>query len=159
MSETIEDVVKSLRDRAEGRRKSGKLLQIDDKMFDLLADRLEAAHKREREATCEKSSQVGNAAKIREALIKILGIADHLQTRYVLTNLMTKEIMALKQIANTALAEPPRNCDLFGGDPKKLHELWWEWSGDLKNCNADGTVKFTFGEWLLKPAEVKGGEK
>jgi chorismate mutase len=79
MSETIEDVVKSLRDRAEGRRKSGKLLQIDDKMFDLLADRIEAAHKREvavskMEATtptCKDSLQVGDAAKYKEALSQI----------------------------------------------------------------------------------------
>lgn len=63
---------------------------------------------------------------------------------------------ALEKI-DDVLAVPIRNCDLFGGDPKKLHELWWEWSGDLKNCNADGTVKFTFGEWLLKPADAKGG--
>jgi hypothetical protein len=61
--------------------------------------------------------------------------------------------------AKSTLAKPPRNCDLFGGDPKKLHELWWEWSGDLKNCNADGTVKFTFGEWLLKLANAKGETK
>lgn len=71
---------------------------------------------------------------------------------------LRKKIKKLEQgnIAK-ACAIPPRNCDLFGGDPNKLHKLWWEWSGDLKNCNADGTVKFTFGEWLLMSAEAKGG--
>jgi hypothetical protein len=76
--ETIEDVVKRLRDRAEARRRSGKLLQIDDKMFDLLADRIEAAVKAleadrgnwrrqaldedaRANATRDKSSQVENA--------------------------------------------------------------------------------------------------
>ena len=48
MSETIDDVVKRLRDRAERRRKSGKLLQIDDKMFDLIADDIENAIEVER---------------------------------------------------------------------------------------------------------------
>ena len=73
---------------------------------------------------------------------------------------LRKKIKKLEQ-GNIAKARaiPLRNCDLFGGDPKKLHELWWEWSGNLKNCNADGTVKFTFGEWLLMPADAKGGEK
>jgi hypothetical protein len=75
-------------------------------------NRLEAAVVRENR-TSQESRQVGNAAKMREALIKILGIADHLQTRYVLTNLMTKEILELKQIANAALSAPPRNCDRF----------------------------------------------
>ena len=98
MSETIDDVVKRLRDRAERRRKSGKLLQIDDKMFDLIADDIEKAIEVERkewrkmlkeakdaigileercdaveqcqteEATCKESLQVGNEAKTREAL-------------------------------------------------------------------------------------------
>lgn len=153
MSETIEDVVKSLRDRAEGRRKSGKLLQIDDKMFDLLADRLEAAHKREREATCKDSLQVENAAAMLKALMEIQLICWKAggAIRYSVA------CGIIKAKSRAAIFAPPRNCDLFGGDPKKLHELWWEWSGNLKNCNADGTVKFTFGEWLLKLADAKGG--
>lgn len=160
MSETIEDVVKSLRDRAEGRRKSGKLLQIDDKMFDLLADRIEAAHKREvavakmetTTPTCEKSSQVGNAAANHKALMEIQLIC------WKAGGAMGYAVACgiIKAKSRAALAAPPRNCDLFGGDPNKLHELWFEWSGDPKNCNADGTVKFTFGEWLLMPANAKG---
>lgn len=43
MSEKIKGVVKRLRDRAEARRRSGKLLQIDDRMFDLIADEIEEA--------------------------------------------------------------------------------------------------------------------
>ena len=141
MSMAIEDVVKNLRYRAEGRRKSGKLLQIDDKMFDLIADDIETAIKREREA-------VGNAAAMHAALdeIRVAAMSDY-----------EPDADYLIEKCNAALSAPPRNCDLFGGDPKKLHELWWEWSGDLKNCNADGTVKFTFGEWLLKLANAKGG--
>ena len=45
MSDKIKDVVKRLRDRAEARRRSGKLLQIDDRMFDLIADEIEEAAK------------------------------------------------------------------------------------------------------------------
>lgn len=119
MSETIEDVVKSLRDRAEGRRKSGKLLQIDDKMFDLLADRIETAVKHQfRDATktipheevvvakmetttptCKDSLQVGNAAKYKEALSQIAYIVrmfddiDNVRRRVktVLENLKAQE--------------------------------------------------------------------
>ena len=73
---------------------------------------------------------------------------------------LSKKIKKLEQ-GNIAKARaiPLRNCDLFGGDPGILHKLWWEWSSDPKNCNTDGTVKFTFGEWLLMPADAKGGEK
>ena len=98
----------------------------------------------------KESLQVGNAAKMRAALdeIRVDAMSDY-----------EPDADYLIEKCNAALAKPPRNCDLFGGDPKKLHELWWDWSGDLKNCNADGTVKFTFGEWLLMPADAKGGEK
>lgn len=55
----------------------------------------------------------GNAAAMRVALAKILGIADHLQTRYALPKLVAEEILELIQIAESALAAPPRNCDKF----------------------------------------------
>ena len=44
-----------------------------------------------REATREKASQVGNAEKMREALLRILGIADHLQTRFAIPRLASEE--------------------------------------------------------------------
>ena len=65
------------------------------------------------EETREKSSQVGNAAKMREALERILGTADHLQTRFAIPKLASEEISELKQIAESALSAPPRNCDVL----------------------------------------------
>ena len=47
--ERVDDVVAELRRRAELRRKSRKLLTIDDTAIDLLADRIEAANKRLKE--------------------------------------------------------------------------------------------------------------
>ena len=41
--ETIEDVILNLRNRAAARRKSGKLLLVDDAMFDKIADSIEEA--------------------------------------------------------------------------------------------------------------------
>jgi hypothetical protein len=100
-------------------------------------------------------NKVGNAAAMRAALQAALPIMRDCP----FTHYNTTEVDKVVEEMEAALSSPPRNCDLFGGDPKKLHELWWEWSGDLKNCNADGTVKLTYGEWLLKPANAKGGEK
>ena len=56
-------------------------------------------------------------------------------------------------VVESALEKKPRNCDRFGGDKDRLHDEWWDWSGNLKNCNPDGTVKMTFGEWLLAEVE------
>ena len=58
-------------------------------------------------------NHLGNAAKTRDALLRILGIADHLQTRFTIPKLVSEEISELKQIAELALSSPPRNCDLF----------------------------------------------
>ena len=113
--ETIADIVREMR----------TLGRLDEKSTDKIprtlqalglrtyADRIEAAEKRERDETHEKSSQVGNSAKMREALSRILGIADHLQTRFTIPKLVSEEISELKQIAESALSSPPRNCDLF----------------------------------------------
>lgn len=54
-----------------------------------------------------------------------------------------------------ALSAPPRNCDLFGGNYKMLHTAWWDWTCSPSGTNPDGTVKLTFGEWLLKSGEVR----
>ena len=172
MSETIKDVVKSLREWAEARRESSKLLRVDDKMFDLLADRIETTYKREREAgaeaaqiigyigemvgreaACEQTvtncNQLGNAAAMREALLRILGTADHLQTRFSIPKLASEEILELKQIAESALSAPPRNCDRYShnGALVAIHN---------DRCYVQNPVeerKFTV-DWLY--AEAKG---
>ena len=109
------------------------------------ADRIEAAANRECEATSEKSSQVGNAAKMREALSRILGIADHLQTRFAIPKLASEEILELKQIAESALAAPPRNCDVLSKD-EVLKVL------DDRSFSKEDTI-----EWLYE--EAKGEAK
>lgn len=55
-----------------------------------------------------------------------------------------------------ALAEPPRNCDLYGGDYKMLHTKWSEWTASPSGRNPNNTMKMTFSEWLLAPANEKG---
>ena len=68
--ETIEDIVAEIRAQNQGLPEDDYALS--PLVCDLLriADRIEAAAKRERDATREKQSQVGNAAKMREALEK-----------------------------------------------------------------------------------------
>lgn len=72
--------------------------------------------KDEREASVKQSvtdcNHLGNAAKMREALSMILGIADHLQTRFAIPKFASEEILELKQIAESALSAPPRNVDV-----------------------------------------------
>ena len=110
--ETIADIVADIRAQNQGLPEDDYALS--PLVCDLLslADRIEAAAKREREATREKSSRVGNSAKMRDALSRILGIADHLQTRFDIPRLASEEILELKQIAESALSAQARNCDV-----------------------------------------------
>ena len=101
-------------------------------------------------------SVIENAAKQREALESI---ADNLERRLFAKYPSSATDEWMWQKAKSALAAPSRNCDRFGGDPKKLHDEWWEWSGRTENCNADGTVKLTYGEWLLATTTKKDGVK
>ena len=99
---------------------------IEDGYFTKLLDRLGAAHKREIEtsrATSEKSSAVGNAAKMREAL-KYLRDASRefchriLNSKYnqIYDKYKCKEVVKIGDAivnANIALAASPRNCDVY----------------------------------------------
>lgn len=70
---------------------------------------LQAADMMERESTSEKSSAVGNEAKMREALEQIhelLGIGGKPDTA------MCIRYEAAYKIAEEALSAPPRNCDV-----------------------------------------------
>ena len=70
--ETIADIVTDIRAQNQGLPEDSYALS--PLVCDLLsfADRIEAAAKREREATREKSSQVGNAQEMRNALVAMV---------------------------------------------------------------------------------------
>ena len=127
--DTIADILAYMRKCADGTEKHG-LYDLRDYGTDYLralADNIEAAMKREREsgadaaqicgeigemigreATSEKYSQVGNAAKMREALANI-----------VLTTIKAGKSIScdvacgiISSTAKAALSAPPRNCDV-----------------------------------------------
>ena len=109
----------------------------------------------------------GNMAAMHEALVALNRI-DTRGLKRLLCELVESDIFDGGQInktisavdkAKAALNKPLRNCDLYGGDFKMLHEAWFDWTGSPSGQNPDGTVKMAFGEWLLAPAIKKGGAK
>ena len=106
--ETIEDIVDDIRAQNQGLPEDSYALS--PLVCDLLSisDRIEAALKRKREATSDKSSAVGNAAAMREALMEA-SIALSSATHHDLTEDDAKDCLA---VIETALSEPPRNCDV-----------------------------------------------
>ena len=122
------------------------------------ADRIEVvvAKMETTTSTCKDSLQVGDIAAMRGALENARSliyegieteVKDDIRHPFHLE-------LAIGKI-NEALSLPPRNCDLFGGDPKMLYTAWFDWTASSRGMNDDGTVKLTYGEWLL--VRAKGG--
>ena len=140
--ETIADIVTEMRKRAEevyvgqdGYPESWKD-QMDYGEIYELADRIEVAHKRELEATIEKSSINGNNASIREVLEKFNAVdlswlefpldgdsstiynsnKKEITIPYWRVAELLNEVKAAQDMANSALSAPPRNCDVGTAD-------------------------------------------
>lgn len=143
-NETVADIIAEMRG-------------IRVREFQDYADRLDAAHKREVDALNEqiadlrqqrdlwskraaelvekcnehyaKLKQVGNAAKLREAAVKIIGYLEPIRKWTMPTQENGTELTALfaavdtvYQMAKAALAAPPRNCDV--GVPEERIQRW-----------------------------------
>ena len=105
--ETVSDIMSEMREYADSMEKHliYDLSECSTDYLRVLADRIEAAAKRERETTREKSSAVGNAAEMREALVMVKRLFD--------CRLMWQsDIRKAHEAVNSALAESPRNCDV-----------------------------------------------
>lgn len=129
------------------------------------ADCLEAALKREKSAIeadalavggivgasraiAEKSSEVGDAAKLREALEHL----DKLAREFAVGNYYVSDFpKMLRDVIQAALAAPPRNCDRPEcATTKAAQDVWRREDGG----------KTAYYEWLLAPAtKEEGGSK
>ena len=165
--ETIADIVGDIRAQNQGLPEDSYALS--PLVCDLLslADRIEAAAKRECEATSEKSSAVGNAAAMLEALYAIT-LIDTRMLKRLLCELVEADILDGGQIRNTihavekarqAIAAPPRNCDVGTAEeqiarfnkfcfPIKCSECQLHTDEDLHDC---------IFRWAQMPYE-EGGE-
>ena len=159
--ETIADIVAAMRN--EGHAGDESCLEWVGAKIRGYADRIEAAAKREREAgaeaaqicgeigemigmeaTREKSSRVGNSAKMREALSDACyAMFNFLKTQNGGYGEMAKAL----DKAKAALAVPPRNCDRPEcATTKSAQDVWRKEDGG----------KTAYYEWLLQ--QYKEGE-
>ena len=111
------------------------------------ADLIEEAMKREREATRDKSSQVGNAAAMREALYKFNAVdlswlefpldgdsstiynsnKKEITIPYWRVAELLNVVKEAQDMAKAALAKPPRNCDV--GTSEEQAERFYAFCG------------------------------
>lgn len=136
MNETIKHIVAEMRRDCPARHMDGTMYREEDWVYTKgtakkLADRIEAAWKRESEATTEKSSRVGNAAAMREAL----------ETISKCDTSKEEDCYTLYRVCEAALSAKPRNCDALSKDEvlKMLED---------RSFSKEDTI-----EWLYDKAE------
>lgn len=155
--ETIDDIVKEIRGNAEH---NHALVEVS-KYLTEIADRIEAAHRREREATRDKSSQVGNTAAMREALEKtqsVIATCMEILNKIPdgcdydrLVDEVADELCDLRDShVKAALSSPPRNCDVLSDTQEALAAIH-EDRGYVNNPIDERRLTV---EWLF--AEAKG---
>lgn len=151
--ETIADIIAWLRRPIKG--ENGYLTAWRDE----IADRLEAALKRELSKNVSKSGadfgQLGDAAKLREALVYVKQWSEDCISEEGAD--LVNDMIA---VVEAALSAPPRNCDLYRTKEEAQEVFLGEacdhpcgncWVEDINNeCGVD---------WLLGPAKEKEGGK
>ena len=136
--------VRELKHREDVRSLQATIRKLTDAIAELDGE-LERV-KREREEA--RAAATGDMAKLRDALRKCVYELEPFCDGGCRRDEVLEE-------ARKALAAQQRNCDMFGGNPKMLRSAWWDWTGSPSGQNSDGTVKLSFGEWLLAPTTGK----
>ena len=155
--ETIADIIAEKRRQADKierncaeMMKRGKMIS-DSFVRELVADirreanRLEAAQKRE----------AGDAAKLREALKAIGGLCAGLMPTW------DGAVGRIKDMAETAIAAPPRNCDLARDWMRDLYAHFKPPASIKREMPPEWVdAVMAFCRWLVAPAtEKEGGAK
>lgn len=182
--ETLADVVAEKRARAneiEGAagRDSNQFQRELIRDLRAEADRIAAAAKRDEERAIEhatrhaeavardncrdcvhnpkgKNYEGGNAAAMREALVKIHGIAktfmDATRMRHV-TDSARIDVGDIEYLANAALAAPLRNCDVGTAEEQDARFVTWRYSKPLRTeFGLDALA------WAQMPYEAEEGD-
>ena len=162
-NETIADIITEMRKLAHEFEDYGGMLVPD--MLLHFSDRLDAAHKREVREAVTDCSQFSDAAKLREALERVLCWLKRMNAQ-PLNALAISELTPSHAVNRTArsiiedndyhisqltaaLAAPPRNCDKV----KTSWDVRKKWHDGLDTAN--DIVRML--DWLLAPATEKEG--
>lgn len=172
-NETIADIIAEMRHKDTARRRftltdafgGYETITIDRANTMLsLADRFDAAHKREN----------GNAAKLREAVVEIIDYLEPIRKWTAPSKENHTELTALFAAVDTvytkakaALAAPPRNCDRYATVDEAMDDfadeaLIEQWNALKAGKDRDmlAVELFVFTKWLFVPAtEKEGGAK
>ena len=158
--ETIADILAEMFDFSDKRIEEGRDHAMTSESVGLivhqLAKRFEAAWKRE---------SVGNAAAMREALVRCREIALQWQADEAAGVAGTTDKPSARSAAeavidmefeiNAALSDPARNCDMPYHDRVEMYGAFKDWC-KAKGHTMEPMLAYDAFDWLFAPAERKG---
>ena len=159
--ETIEDIVDEMhKDIAEGT--VGIWSDFGGEIARGYADRIEAAYNFKREAVCENSSHVGNAAAMREALEAVVkvGYPHNFQKEAPHIRAYCYEITTAIKKCFAALSAPPRNCDVGTEEEqfKRFHKFCFHIKCRECKLYTEEELYDCIFRWAQMPYEKGGAE-
>lgn len=159
-NETLADISNMLREFSEAARAVNADLILD---ADDIADRIDAAVKRERDQFRDVTKLVGDVSKMRDALVEVARLDSTLKGRVLKGNKDAINLLHAVCVATSALSSPPRNCDVGTAEEQlERHrrevcdEYENSWEDPRTQCN--GNCKACVARWLLAPAGQEGGK-
>lgn len=158
-NETTADIIAWLRKPREGENAYLTLWR------DEIADRLEAALKRELSKNVSKNGadfgQLGDAAKLREALKRAWLFVSATRESFAFVHEGRIERDKLCEDIDAALAAPPRNCDLARDWMRDLYAHFQPPASVKREMPPEWVdAVMAFCRWLIAPAtEQEGGNK
>ena len=186
--ETSAAIIAEMRDLAEHRDWNNHARQSNRERISDIADRLEAAIKREVDklnsaiqATVGRSDaeidrlrreiaemrQTGDAAKLREAIEAVL-LAFNYGESMIVNQLPFSKLLPMLRKCAEALAAPPRNCDRLSADQCKrifksemeiyLPQEATDRDRDIARCTAYGVIDALFAQYTEQKGETDGSK-
>ena len=174
-NETITDIIADMRRDADADDITPDC--ILGQKLNYLADRLEAAFKREMSKNVSKNGadfgQLGNAAKLREVVGDLLYMAERYVKKTPATESVIFDAKTKKEIrtvnyygviakAQAVRAEPPRNCDMplvvNGPADNNADKAWLVFKRHNPDAYFDVPGLLRCIDWLLATATKKKGE-
>ena len=160
--ETIVDIIAEM--RALSNSTSDGIIAINGR---IVADRLDAAWKRKKSKIVSKNGadfgQLGDAAKLREALKKVAESSAEIMERVRYKDgLAFNTANYIADVAKAALVAPPRNCDMplvvDGPADNNADKAWLAFKHHNPDAYFDVSGLLRCIDWLFAPAaEQEGG--
>ncbi len=167
-NESLPEVIAEMRERAEAMEIHGTTRGVKRTVLEF-ANRIEAAAGKiavEHKPACPTSPAPtpGNAAAMREALVKIRDIAKTFMDATIMRHVTDSariDVANIEALVDAALSAPPRNCDIGTAEEQYYrHDKYCSSQPTCRKCLRDDAASMCiscFAKWAQRPYEAEEG--